>query len=68
MSTGQTVAYYCPKSCGNCGATNGPPCSYYGSNCVNGQCQSITYFGISTFQCVCNNGFTGVYCNIRKLL
>lgn len=66
LSTGRTIGYYCPLSCGQCGALIGPSCTYYTNLCNSGTCQSVTYFGVSTVQCVCNTNYYGVTCNTRK--
>ncbi len=60
---GLTVAYYCPRSCGLCAARSGPSCLFLAGICgAYGTCSTITYFGVSTIQCTCNNNYFGAGC------
>ena len=59
------MEYYCPKSCNICGNQIGPSCNFLGDVCGNfGTCSSISYFNISTIQCICDNGYLGAACNM----
>ena len=65
LATGYTVGYYCALSCNLCGGLIGPSCTFLSGVCGTfGTCSATTYFGVSTLQCTCSNGYTGAACNI----
>ncbi len=65
LADGNTIAYYCKKSCGLCSGSISTQlnCNNLYRNCANGAvCSPATFFSISTITCTCPNNYAGAYC------
>ncbi len=72
LSDGNTVGFYCQKTCGLCQgtafSTAGLTCSNLVKTCNSGQCSTVTYFSTQTIQCTCPQSLAGAYCQRGKFI
>lgn len=66
LSDGNTVGFYCQKTCGLCQGSafsiTGLTCTNLVKTCNTGKCTAVSYFSTQTIQCTCPPSLAGAYC------